>query len=183
MNETYDAIIVGGGHNGLTAAGYLGKAGLKTIVLERRPVVGGSAVTEEIYPDYRISTVSYVVSLLRPEVIRVLELKRHGFEMIRMDGTLAVCGEDYLFLSGDEEHDRKEVGRFSVTDYEAICQFDAMVQKVGDVLRKQMLREPPRLDAGFSDLLGMAAGIGANGPGYSQAFSGFAIPPAPNVYQ
>lgn len=155
INQKYDAIIVGGGHNGLTAAGYLAKAGLKTVVLERRPVVGGCAVTEEFYPGYRISTVSYVVSLLRPEVIKDLELKRHGFEMIRMDGTLAVCGEEYLFLCGDEECDRKAVGRFSEIDYEAMCHFDAMVQKVGDVLRKQMLREPPKLDAGFSDLMAL----------------------------
>ena len=156
MNEKYDAIVVGGGHNGLTAAGYLAKAGLKTLVLERRPVVGGAAVTEEIHPGYRISTVSYVVSLLRSEVIRDLKLKRHGFEMIRMDGTLAVCGDDYLFLCGDEEHDRKEVERFSSVDYDAMTQFDAMVQKVGEVIRNQMLREPPKLDAGLLDLAAFA---------------------------
>jgi phytoene dehydrogenase-like protein len=156
MTEKYDAVIIGGGHNGLTAAGYLGKAGLKTVVLERRPVVGGSAVTEEFFPGYRISTVSYVVSLLRPEIIRDLELQRHGFEMIRMDGTLAVCEEDCLFLSGEEAHDRKEVDRFSSKDYEAMHQFDAMVQRVGDVLRKQMLREPPKLDAGLFDLMALA---------------------------
>jgi phytoene dehydrogenase-like protein len=156
MNEKHDAIIVGGGHNGLTAAGYLGKAGLKTVVLERRHVVGGAAVTEEIHPGYRISSVSYVVGLLRPEVIRDLKLKSHGFEMIRMDGTLAVCGDDYLFLSGDEEHDRKEVGRFSSVDYDAMNRFNAMVQKIGEVIRNQMLREPPKLDAGFSDLMALA---------------------------
>ncbi len=156
MNEKYDAIIVGGGHNGLTAAGYLAKAGLKTLVLERRPVVGGAVVTEEIHPGYLISTVSYVVSLLRSEVIRDLELKRHGFEMIRMDGTLNVCGDDHLFLCGDEEHDRKEVARFSSVDYDAMTQFEAMVQKVGDVIRNQMLREPPKLDAGFLDLAAFA---------------------------
>ena len=156
MNEIYDAIIVGGGHNGLTAAGYLAKAGLKTVVLERRPVVGGAVVTEEIQPGYRISTVSYVVSLLRTEVIRDLELKQHGFEMIRMDGTLAVCGDDYLFLCGDEKHDRKEVERFSNVDYDAMTQFDAMVQKVGAVVRNQMLREPPKLDAGLWDLAAFA---------------------------
>ena len=111
MNQNYDAIIVGGGHNGLTAAGYLARAGLKTVVLERRDVVGGAAVTEEIHPGYRISTVSYSVSILRPEVIRDLELKQHGFETLRMDGSLAICGDDYLFLTGDEEHDRKEVER------------------------------------------------------------------------
>jgi len=156
MNKKYDAVIVGGGHNGLTAAGYLGRAGLKTIVLERRPVVGGAVVTEEIHPGYRISTVSYVVSLLRSEVIRDLELKSHGFEMIRMDGALAVCGDDYLLLSGDAERDRKEVGRFSSVDYDAMDQFDAMVQKVGHVVRKQMLREPPKLEAGISDLAALA---------------------------
>ena len=166
MSEKYDAIILGGGHNGLTAAGYLGKAGFKTVVLERRPVVGGAAVTEEIHPGYRISSVSYVVSLLRSEVIRDLELKSHGFEMIRMDGTLAVCGDDYLFLSGDEEHDRKEVGRFSGVDYDAMNRFDAMVQKVGEVIRNQMLREPPKLDAGFSDY----DGISPDGPEHSQTF-------------
>jgi len=156
MTNTYDAIIVGGGHNGLTAAGYLAKAGLKTLVLERRPVVGGAVVTEEIHPGYRISTVSYVVSLLRSEVIRDLELKRHGFEMLRMDGTLAVCGDDYLLLRGDTEHDRRQVARFSSVDYDAMQQFDAMVQAVGDVIRNQMLREPPKLDAGWRDLAGLA---------------------------
>lgn len=156
MNEKYDAIIVGGGHNGLTAAGYLGKAGLKTIVLERRPIVGGAVVTEEICPGYRISTVSYVVSLLRSEVIDDLELKRHGFEMIRLDGNLSVRGDDYLFLTGDAEHDRKEVGRFSSVDYDAMDRFDAMIQKAGEVVRKQMLREPPRLDAGILDLMPLA---------------------------
>lgn len=156
LNEMYDAIIIGGGHNGLTAAGYLGKAGLKTIVLERRSIVGGAVVTEEICPGYRISTVSYVVSLLRSEVIDDLELKRHGFEMIRLDGNLSVCGDDYLFLTGDAEHDRKEVGRFSSVDYDAMDRFDAMIQKAGEVVRKQMLREPPRLDAGILDLIPLA---------------------------
>ncbi len=156
MNDIYDAVIVGGGHNGLTAAGYLAKAGLKTLVLEQRPVVGGAVVTEEIHPGYRISSVSYVVSLLREEVIRDLELKRHGFEMIRMDGTLAVCGDDYLFLRGDEQHDRQEVERFSSVDYDAMARFDAMVQTVGEVIRNQMLREPPKLDAGLWDLAAFA---------------------------
>jgi len=155
MKDQYDAIIVGGGHNGLTAAGYLGKAGLKTLVLERRSVVGGAVVTEEFYPGYRISTVSYVVSLLQAKVIKDLELKRHGFEMIQMDGTLSVCGDDYLFFNDDEGHNRKEVERFSSTDYDAMQKFEEMFQSVGGVIRNQMLREPPKLDAGFSDLLAL----------------------------
>jgi len=157
MNEQYDAIIVGGGHNGLTAAGYLGKAGLKTIVLERLSQVGGAVVTEEIYPDHRISAVSYVVSLLRPEVIQDLELMQHGFEMIKMDGTLAICNNDYLFLTGDEAHDRKEVGRFSELDYDAMDQFEEIIQNIGTVIRNQMLREPPKLGVGLSDLTDLTA--------------------------
>jgi phytoene dehydrogenase-like protein len=153
MTEKYDAIIVGGGHNGLTAAGYLGIAGLKTLVLERRPVVGGSVVTEEFHPGYSISTISYVVSLLQSKVIEDLELKNHGFEMIKMDGTLSVCGDDYLFLNDDEDNNRSEVERFSSTDYDAMGKFDDMFQSVGGVIRNQMLKEPPKLDAGLPDLL------------------------------
>jgi phytoene dehydrogenase-like protein len=140
----------------LTAAGYLGKAGLKTLVVERRSIVGGSAVTEEIHPGFRVSTVSYVVSLLQAKVIRDLELKRHGFEMLPLDGALAVCGEDYLFLTGDEDHDRRQVEHFSATDFAAIERFDTMVQEIGAVLRNQMLREPPKLDAGLRDISALA---------------------------
>ncbi len=152
MNNKYDAIIVGGGHNGLTSAGYLGKAGLKTLVLERRHIVGGSVVTEEFHPGYRTSTISYVVSLLQNKVIEDLDLKNHGFEMIKMDGTLSVCGDDYLLLNDDEAHNRREVERFSSTDYDAMGKFDDMFQSVGGVIRNQMLKEPPMLDVGISDL-------------------------------
>jgi len=153
MKETYDVIIVGGGHNGLTAAGYLGKAGIKTLVLERRPMVGGAVVTEEFYPGYKISTISYVVSLLQSKIITDLDLQNHGFEMIKMDGTLSVCGDDYLLFNDDEDHNRKEVERFSATDYDAMEQFEEMFQNVGGVIRNQMLKEPPTLNADFSDLL------------------------------
>jgi phytoene dehydrogenase-like protein len=153
MKTSYDAIILGGGHNGLTAAGYLGKAGLKTIVLEKRPIVGGSVVTEEIHPGYRNSTVSYVVSLLQAKVIKDLELKKHGFEMIKMDGTVSICGDDTLFINDDPENNRREIGKFSKVDYEAMNQFDEMVQEVGGVIRNQMLKEPPKLNAGLTDLL------------------------------
>ena len=152
MNENYDAIIVGGGHNGLTAAGYLGKAGLKTVVLERRDVVGGAAVTEEIHPGYRVSTISYSVSILRPEVIRDLELKQHGYETIRMDGSLAICGDDYLFLSCDEEHDRKEV-----------CH--------GSEGRPSRSKSNAAGTAQIGCRLNGFGGIGPHGPGYSPAIS------------
>ena len=153
---SYDAIVVGAGHNGLTAAGYLGRAGLKTLVLEKRSIVGGAAVTEEIHPGFRVSTVAYVVSLLRTEVIKDLELRSHGFEMLPLAGTVAVCGDDYLFFTEDEDHDRREVERFSSTDFAAMTQFDSMVQEIGAVLRNQMLSEPPKLDAGLRDLAALA---------------------------
>src|SRR6478735_12151654 len=84
----YDAIIIGAGHNGLTAAAYLARAGRKVLVLERRHLVGGAAVTEEIHPGFKYSVCSYVVSLLRPEIIRELDLPRHGLEILPLDGPL-----------------------------------------------------------------------------------------------
>ena len=81
MPQRYDAVIIGGGHNGLVSAAYLARAGLKTLVLERRHVLGGAAVTEEIIPGFRFSVASYVVSLLRPEIIRDLNLPRFGLEL------------------------------------------------------------------------------------------------------
>src|SRR5512134_3382029 len=85
MAQAYDAVIVGGGHNGLTCAAYLARAGLRTLVLERRHVLGGAAVTEEIFPGFKFTVCSYVVSLLRPEVIRELELARHGLHITPLD--------------------------------------------------------------------------------------------------
>src|ERR1700722_20157650 len=82
MAGSYDVIIIGAGHNGLTAAAYLARAGLKVLVLERRELVGGTCVTEEVWPGYQVSTAAYVNSLLRPEIIRDLELKQHGFHML-----------------------------------------------------------------------------------------------------
>src|SRR5678816_3234520 len=86
--NTYDTIIVGGGHNGLVAAAYLARAGKKTLVLERRPMVGGAAVTEQVFPGFKFSVFSYVVSLLRPEVIRELELPRYGLHILPLESTI-----------------------------------------------------------------------------------------------
>ena len=155
MSTDFDAIVIGAGHNGLTAAGYLGRSGLRTLVLERRHIVGGAAVTEEIHPGYRNSIASYVVSLLRPEVIRDLELHQHGYEPIRLKGSLQLCRDDHLFLTGDEAHDRAEIGRFSDSDYDAMQRFEAMLDEIGVVIRRQWLREPPALRGGFMDLLGL----------------------------
>jgi phytoene dehydrogenase-like protein len=149
-----DAVVVGGGHNGLVAAAYLAKGGLKPLVLERRPIVGGAAVTEEFHPGFRNSTASYVVSLLRPEIIRDLELKKHGFETIRIKGSFGpfLDGRS-LLLTGDRETDQAEIGRFSNRDHQAMLRFNAMLREAGNIVRAQMLKEPPRLGGGVGDLL------------------------------
>src|SRR5438876_8082225 len=122
MSGSYDIIIVGAGHNGLVTAAYLARAGKRVLVLERRHVVGGACVTEELWPGYKVSTAAYVNSLLRPEIIRDLELKRHGFEMLPRSPSSFTPFPDgrYLLMGPDPQLNRREVSKFSFKDADAL---------------------------------------------------------------
>src|SRR5712675_2826441 len=130
MAQHYDVIVIGGGHNGLTNAAYLAKAGKKVVVLERRHVLGGAAVTEEIIPGFLFSECSYVVSLLRPEIIRELDLPRHGLEILPLDGTFSpMLNGDHLWRVNDHGKSHREIARHSKLDAEAYDEFGkAMLQ-------------------------------------------------------
>ena len=122
--QIYDSIIIGAGHNGLTTANYLARSGQKVCVLEKRSLVGGAAVTEEFYPGFRNSTFSYVVSLLRPEIVEDLELERYGYQPISLPNALYIDSVgDYLLLTEDKEQNRREFGKFSATDYDSYTSF------------------------------------------------------------
>jgi len=124
MANQYDIIVIGGGHNGLVNAAYLARAGKKVLVLERRHLLGGAAVTEEIIPGFKFSVFSYVVSLLRPEIIRDLDLPRHGLEILPLDGTMTpMTNGDYLWRVNDHAKTRRELERHSKLDAEAYEEF------------------------------------------------------------
>jgi len=125
----YDVIVIGGGHNGLTHAAYLARAGRKVLVLERRHVLGGAAVTEEVFPGFHFSECSYVVSLLRPDIIRDLDLARHGLEILPLDGTFTPMHGNYLWRVNDHGRTYREIARHSRTDAEAYDEYGrAMVE-------------------------------------------------------
>jgi phytoene dehydrogenase-like protein len=146
MTQTYDAIVVGGGHNGLTCAAYLARAGRKVLVLERRYVLGGATVTEEIHPGFKYTVCSYVVSLLRPEVIRELELARHGLEIHPLDHTF-IPKEDGDFLIGyaDEAKVRDEYKRHSARDADMLPRFEQTMYEMAFAVKPILGYVPPNL--------------------------------------
>src|ERR1700749_2903905 len=140
----YNAIVIGGGHNGLTAAAYLARAGRKVLVLERRHVLGGAAVTEEVFPGFRFSVCSYVVSLLRPEIIRDLDLPRHGLEILPLDGTFTpMANGDYLWRVNDHAKTRREIARPSKTDAEAYEEFGKAMLQMCKFVKPILAMTPP----------------------------------------
>ena len=152
MAERYDAVIIGGGHNGLVSAAYLARAGLKTLVLEQRPVLGGAAVTEELFPGFRFSVFSYVVSLLRPEIIRDLELPKHGLDILPLDGTFtplregdgpARGGGDYLWRVNDHGRTMRELRRWSAGDAEAYEEYGQLMVDMARFIKPILSIVPP----------------------------------------
>jgi phytoene dehydrogenase-like protein len=158
-DRTYDAIVIGGGHNGLVNGAYLARAGLKTLILERRPVVGGAAITEELHPGFSFTTFSYALSLLRPDIIHELELPKYGFMPLLMSSTFAPMENgDYLWLGQDHDQNLKEIARHSQHDADAYEQYSHDVRQVCRVIKPLLDAPPPDL---FSDdpeeLLALAA--------------------------
>src|SRR4029077_12504910 len=140
----YDVIVIGGGHNGLTNAAYLARAGKKVLVLERRHVLGGAAVTEEIFPGFKFSVCSYVVSLLRPEIIRELNLARHGLEILPLDGTFTPLPDGrYLWRSNDHGHTFREISRFSRADAEIYDEYGRAMVEMGRFAKGILAETPP----------------------------------------
>jgi len=156
--KTYDAIVVGGGHNGLTAAAYLARAGLSTLVLERREIVGGCCVTEEIAPGCRASTAAYIASMLRPEVISDLKLAEHGLRMVPCDPAIQVAFPDGRVVPWWAERNRAvaEFRKHSVKDADTFVRVDDQLKKLARYLQPFFLEPPPEVEArsvaGWSDL-------------------------------
>jgi phytoene dehydrogenase-like protein len=142
---SYDIIIVGAGHNGLVTAAYVARAGWRVLVLERRGLVGGACVTEEVWPGFKVSTAAYVNSLLRPEIIRDLELPRHGYEPLSRSPSSFTPFPDgrYLLLGPDKEMTRREVAKFSERDAAALPRYEAMLERIADFIEPTLLETPP----------------------------------------
>ncbi len=185
MPESYDVIIVGAGHNGLVTAAYLGRAGMRVLVLERRELVGGACVTEELWPGFKVSTAAYVNSLLRPEIIRDLDLPRHGFELLPRSPSSFTPFPDgrFLLMGPDREFTRRQVAKFSPRDAEVLPQYEAMLERVAAFIEPTLLETPPNpwslRPRHLLKLAGLAwrlIKLGRDGPGALEILTGAARP-------
>lgn len=158
-SKSYDALIIGGGHNGLTCACYLAAAGLRVRILERREVVGGAAVTEEFFPGFRNSTASYTVSLLHPKVISDLRLAEHGLRIIErpISNFLPLSATRHLKIGGSLAATQAEVARHSRRDAERLPDYYAMLERAAEVLRSLLLETPPNAGGGVRDIIALLA--------------------------
>src|SRR5262245_45769838 len=147
MAGKYDAIVIGAGHNGLVTACYLAKARWRVLVLERRPVVGGACVTEEVFPGFKVSTAAYVNSLFRKEIVHDLRLKEYGFEVLERSPSSFTPFPDrrYLLLGPDGDMTRREIAKFSSRDAENYSRYEAMLERVADVIEPTLVETPPDL--------------------------------------
>jgi phytoene dehydrogenase-like protein len=161
-DRSYDAIVIGGGHNGLVNGAYLAKGGLKTLVLERRPLVGGAAITEELYPGFWFTTFSYALSLLRPDIIHDLELTKHGFMPLLMPSTFAPKEDgDYLILGQDHGENQREIARHSQHDADAYEAFNHDVLRVCRAIKPLLDQVPPDIFSTDPEELVALAALGS----------------------
>src|SRR4249920_2794793 len=143
MAKRYDAVVIGGGHNGLITAAYLAKAGKSVVVLEKNPILGGAATTVEHVPGFRFSAMSYVVSLLRPEIIRELQLPKHGLEILPLDGTITPLDDDYLWRVNDHGKTIRELRRWSKSDAEAYEEYGLLMADMARFIKPILSVVPP----------------------------------------
>ena len=142
--QKYDCVVIGAGHNGLIAAAYLARAGRKVCVLERRDIIGGCCASEKIWPGYTVSTASYVVSLLAPEIIRELKLKQNGLNILpRNPSSFTPCHDGrYLMLGPDHAANQQEISKFSEADAKVFPEYEQLLTNVAEVLDVETSGEP-----------------------------------------
>lgn len=161
-NNTYDVIVIGGGHNGLINGAYLAKAGLDTLILERRHLVGGAAITEELHPGFSFTTFSYALSLLRPEIVQELDLTKHGFMPLLMPTSFAPMEDgDYLLMGQDKDENHHEIARHSKHDADAYHEYEHMMEQVVHAIRPLMDSIPPDITSKDPEERARMAAIGS----------------------